>query len=165
MSTDIVHANEEKQKDVIKALYQSLVYPSASQIVFSGQKPPGVFAPVIKGRYCNAMKQLFIYNRITPVGEFDDYEGSFEYFFGLAGVGSPVLAVNFLNLTSQGNYASVRVDLLFNFTNLGVGLRNLTETGFFRFNQDQLIESYDLAILRLGDVRDRHSLCSYISGC
>jgi hypothetical protein len=89
--------------------------------------------------------------RVTPVGSFTGFDGVVEYFYGLAApTFIPVL--NFPTLIAEGNKVGVRVDLLFNGTNQP--LHNLTQTGFFTFNSNNLIVSFDLAILNLGAIID-----------
>jgi len=129
--------------NITRTLYQGLVYPNAHNIVDSGSYPAGIFSPNVSGR-------------IVPVGAFDDQEGTFEYFYGLAG-GSFIIDVAFIHLFAKGNLVAVRVDLLFNQTKVPVdaaaGIQNLTQEGFITFNRDGLIESYDLVILRLGQAQ------------
>lgn len=132
----------EAQKQVIRNLYNGLIYPTPLPII-QNMDVEGVFAPDVHGR-------------VTPVGDFDDFEGSIEYFYGLAASPSiRILEIVFIELESRGNKVNSRVDLLFNFTT-GRGLRNITQSGYFTFTEDGelLIQSYDLNILRLGEAID-----------
>jgi hypothetical protein len=52
-------------------------------------------------------------------------------------------------LLSTGNKVAVDVDILFNNTNAGT-MYNLTQMGFYIFNEQNLVESLDLVILNLG---------------
>src|SRR5690606_17549154 len=64
------NSREEAQMEVIKTLYNNLVYPLPGPIVHS-MDVEGIFTENVRGR-------------VTPAGDFDDIEGSIEYFFGLA---------------------------------------------------------------------------------
>ncbi|KAF4301440.1 hypothetical protein GTA08_BOTSDO10783 [Botryosphaeria dothidea] len=57
----------------IQSIYNLTVYPNNAQIIAQGGSavPPGLFDSQAKGR-------------ITPLGNFTDFEDSIEYFFGLA---------------------------------------------------------------------------------
>ncbi|EME40182.1 hypothetical protein DOTSEDRAFT_56437 [Dothistroma septosporum NZE10] len=57
----------------VRDIYDLTVYPNQIPILLGGGKavPPGLFAPDAKGR-------------VSPVGEFDNFEDSIEYFFALA---------------------------------------------------------------------------------
>jgi len=124
-------------------LYSQLIYPTPLMIVMNPNLTRGLFAENIRGR-------------ITPVGDFNDLEGTIEYFYALAAApGGSVESVSFVDLTSENYTVSFRVDILFNTTTIsGPQFYNLTETGFFFFNEDGLIRSYDLSILRLGKYGD-----------
>eukprot|EP01114_Cavostelium_apophysatum_P007875 TRINITY_DN20084_c0_g1_i1.p1 TRINITY_DN20084_c0_g1~~TRINITY_DN20084_c0_g1_i1.p1 ORF type:complete len:312 (-),score=49.25 TRINITY_DN20084_c0_g1_i1:53-988(-) len=131
------------QKAVITQLYSQLVYPMPLYIMQNPALSQVLFASNVRGR-------------ITPVGVFSDFEGTLEYFYALAAApGGSVESVKFIELFSSGDRVAVRVDILFNTTTVsGPQYYNLTETGFFRFNQAGLIETYDLSILRLGKFAD-----------
>jgi len=130
-------AYELANLNVTRTLYDGLLFPSAANIIAAGVYPAGIFNANASGR-------------ITPVGEFDDQIGSFEYFYGLASVVDMIQA-NFIKLFARDNEVSIRVDLLVNQSSVSVqGFQNVTQTGFITFDSDSRILSYDLAILRLG---------------
>jgi len=132
-------ANQDRvaqQKAVITEIYNDLIAPKPRQILSNNALVSHLFSPNVSGR-------------ITPVGHYDDIEGTIEYFYGLA---TNVIGVKIINLISEGNTAAVRVDILFNKSRGGVYIQqNLTQTGFFHFDSSGRVFMYDLTILRLGD--------------
>jgi len=128
---------ELKNINVTKTLYNGLLFPNAINIVKAGQYPSGIFGDNVAGR-------------ITPVGEFTDQEGTFEYFYGLAS-GVDMISATFPKLIARDNIVAFQVTLLINQSAIGAqGFQNLTQEGFITFDNNSLIVSYDLAILRLG---------------
>jgi len=126
----------DHQKSVVTQIYASLIAPKPKQILANNALVMNLFSPNVSGR-------------ITPVGHYDDFEGTIEYFYGLA---TNVIGFKIIDLISQDNTASVRVDILFNKSRGGVFfLQNLTQTGFFHFDSSGRVFLYDLTILRLGD--------------
>jgi len=144
-------AQATHQKAVVTQLYENLIFPMPLMIMQNPSLIQDLFSNNVSGR-------------ITPVGVFDDLEGTVEYFYALASnIGGKVQDVNIIDLTSEGSTVSIRVDILFNSTDVsGVHFFNLTETGFFHFDDEGRILEYDLSILRLGLVGDpittNHSL-------
>jgi hypothetical protein len=119
-------------------IYENLIFPTPFAIL-QNTALASQFAPSVRGR-------------VTPVGKFNDFNGVLEYFYALAiQPGSPVISVNFKALISTGDKVGVRVDILFN--NSG-SLRNLTQTGFYQFNSNNQVTTFDLAILNLGAAVD-----------
>jgi len=133
---------EKKNINVTKTLYEGLISPHALEIVEAGVYPPGIFSANASGR-------------ITPVGSFTDAIGSFEYFYGLASH-FIFIETTIVTLIAKANLVALRVDLTIDMTASGVGfgLLNLTQEGFITFDEDNLITSYDLVILRLGEAFD-----------
>jgi len=128
---------ELRNINITKTLYAGLIYPNALNIVTAGQYPAGIFADNAGGR-------------ITPVGEFTDQEGTFEYFYGLA-ANTDIVSATFPKLIARDNIVAFQVTLLIDHNQIGAeGLQNLTQEGFITFDDNSLIISYDLAILRLG---------------
>jgi len=124
--------------NVTKTLYDSLVFPTPALILAAEEYPAGIFTNVTSGR-------------ITPLGDFDDAVGSFEYFYGLAARGN-VSSVKIIYIIAKANTVAVRVDLLFDAGPTGLlNNENLTQIGFLTFDENNFITSYDLAILRLGE--------------
>jgi len=129
----------EIRKEKIRQLYEGL-RPPTPILVMTGQiDVQDIFAANVRGR-------------VTPVGSFESFEGVVEYFYGLAST-SIIPSVNFVTLVADGNKVSVRVDILFNGTETQP-THNLTETGYFVFNDENKIVSFDLAILNLGAIID-----------
>jgi len=130
-------AYEKQNINTTKLLYSGLLYPTAKNIVNAGVYPPGVFADNAAGR-------------IVPVGNFDDQEGSFEYFYGLAAA-VDIVSIDFVKIIARDNIVAFQANLLINQSSVSTqGLQNLTQEGFITFNNDSLIVLYDLVILRLG---------------
>src|SRR5262249_36555743 len=83
------------------------------------------------------------------VGHVQDEQAVNEYFFGLAATPtSRVTTVTFRSLAVSGDKVAVEVDV--HFEKLAGGGFTLRQTGFFTFNDDDLVSSFDLSILNLG---------------
>lgn len=132
-------ATQAFRQQQVMQIYQNLVYPTPFAIL-QNTALATQFAPTVRGR-------------VTPVGKFNDFNGVLEYFYALAiQPGNPVVAVDLKALISTGDKVGVRVDILFN--NSVTGLKNLTQTGFFQFNSNNQVFTFDLAILNLGAAVD-----------
>ncbi len=145
-------ATLKRRQDKIRKLYNDLIYPTPLAIISGQQSPDDLFEKsVIRGR-------------VTPVGQFSDFEGVVEYFYGLAGApGTRVENVTIKSLIAGDDKAAVQVDIFFCQLPAGgcdptqvIGPTSftLTQTGFFRFNGDDKIISFDLSILNLGAALD-----------
>lgn len=133
-------AKQALRIEKVKKVYQNLVYPLPIAII-AGQYPiTDLFASTVQGR-------------VSPLGSFDDFTAVEEYFYGL-GASSQIDYVVFKTLVASGDYVAIEVDLFFNYTLQGRPSHNLTQTGFYRFNSDDLIVSLDLDILNIGAVLD-----------
>jgi len=129
----------------VQQVYQRLVFPTALLIITGQQNVNDLFAPTAKGR-------------VSPVGSFDDFTSIEEYFYGLGAAGTHILSVNVKKLAVLGNEVAVWVDIFFdNATNGGTPAHNLTQTGFFTFDNNNLITSVDLDLLNLGWALDGDS--------
>jgi hypothetical protein len=101
---------------------------------------------------------------VTPLGEFPGFVVAEEYFYGLASAGDRVEFVNFTSLISSDDKVGVQVDIFFcrqasPCTDGPVGQKagygyTLTQTGFYTFNGNNKIISFDLSILNLGAAID-----------
>jgi len=131
------------QEGVVRQLYENLIYPMPLLIIETPALIQELFSPNISGR-------------ITPVGIFDDLEGTIEYFYALsASTGGKVQSIDVVDIITQGSTVASRVDILFNATDVtGPHYYNLTQTGFFHFDDEGRILEYDLTILRLGKYAD-----------
>jgi len=102
-----------------------------------------LFSPLAKGR-------------VDPVGQFNDYEGLIEYFYGFVWLPfSTVDSIHINKLFSQGNIVYVNVNIHFVQPDLQnpsnpPRLYNLTQSGTFTFDDNGLIISSDLIIHNLG---------------
>jgi hypothetical protein len=131
----------------IQELYGSLVAPMAQAIMTGQVSVSHIFDSTVKGR-------------VTPAGQFLEYQEVLEYFYGLAATPSSyVYYVDFKSLVASGEKVAVEVDIYFNGMNNPIAPRNfiLTETGFFTFNAANKVVSFDLAILNLGAAVDPRS--------
>jgi hypothetical protein len=126
---------------VVLDIYQGLLENGPTLVVTGQRDLSHIFAPNVKGR-------------VSPVGDFHDFEGVVEYFYGLiAAGGTKVPQVIFPYLyQAEGDRVAVRVDIMLNGTSRPP--YNLTETGWFKFNDQDLVEAFDLAILNIGAAID-----------
>jgi len=141
-------AKTDQQKASVQTIYQSLIYPAPFLIMTSliNHQPSfisSLFSPTAKGR-------------VDPVGNFGDYEGLIEYFYGFVWLPfSTVDSIHINKLISQGNIVYVSVNTHFvqpDFLNTSNAPRlyNLTQSGTFTFDSNGLIISSDLIIHNLG---------------
>jgi len=128
----------------VRQVYQRLLYPTPLLIITGQQNVNDLFAPDVKGR-------------VSPVGSFDDFTAVEEYFYGL-GASSQITQITVKKLTVTGNYVSIWVVIFFNGTATGQPSYNLTQTGFYTFDSNNLISSVDLDILNLGWALDGDTL-------
>jgi len=133
----------------VEQVYLRLIYPQPILIITGQQSVSDLFAPTAKGR-------------VSPVGSFDDFTSIEEYFYGL-GAASRITQITFKKLAVTGNYVSIWVVLYFNGTATGQPSYNLTQTGFYTFDSNNLIESVDLDILNLGWALDGDTLTNNAS--
>lgn len=131
----------ESYKAKVDQVYQYVVYP----------RNLGILTNQL------TLSNLFSNNtvaRISPVGQFDDFEGVIEYFYGLAVL--PQNSVyNVVNRYSvcEGNKVMVRYDLWFNQSGNPVSrvpYVNVTHFGRFNFDQNGLINQTDIVFPNLG---------------
>lgn len=121
----------------VTQVYTNLVYPLAPAILAGEVSVADIFGPNARGR-------------IDPLGTFDTYATLVEYFYVLAFTSTGrVISVDFVDLFGVGNEVFVRVNILFeNFD--GTGAYNLTQSGRYVFDENNLILSTDLIIHNLG---------------
>jgi len=133
----------------VNQVYQRLIYPTPLLIMSGQQNVFDLFDINVKGR-------------VSPVGSFDNFTAVEEYFYGL-GASSQITKITMQKLTVTGNYVSVWVIIFFDGTSTGQASYNLTQTGFFTFNSNNLISSVDLDILNLGWALDGDTLTNNAS--
>jgi hypothetical protein len=96
--------------------------------------------------------------RITPVGEFADFEGVLEYFYGLGTLPTNFIAsTNTRYTTCEDNLVQFRIDLLMNQSANPVSrvpFVNFTHFGRFEFDDDNLISKVDITFTNLGAAVD-----------
>lgn len=139
---------DEANKETIRRLWDSLIGDTPLQIVITGEVPD-VFAQDVRGR-------------VSPVGVYEDLAGTIEYVYGLGGAAvipmmNEVSEVNFIYLLADENTVSARVDLTYSdstFPEAPPRDYNLTMLGFFRFNDEGTVQSYDISALNLGRTLD-----------
>jgi hypothetical protein len=147
--------------DKVRELYNGLIFPANVGVLADPTSVEHIFQQgVVKGR-------------ISPAGTFGDFEGVLEYFYGL--VSSPLSrsdGIKIRSIVASGDKVAIEVDIHFCNapldnpalvamcdpdvpTNDGLGVNStFRETGFFTFNADDRIISFDLALLNLGLVAD-----------
>lgn len=149
---DAVAYTEEQKHNSLLISKVADVYDS-----LLGTTPGLIMNALIQGTP-SPMSDLFAVNatgRVDPVGEFSGFEGIVEYFYGSVWDGqTQVTKVTFKKLLAQGNYVASRVDLTFQSGAPFFIQYNLTQTGVFTFNSDNLVQSTELIIHNLGWVSD-----------
>jgi hypothetical protein len=121
----------------IERLYANLVFPIPILILNGRISVENIFDPAVRGR-------------VTPVGQFEHSEAVSEYFFALASTPlSRVTDTTFHSLVAGGDKVAVEVDVHFKGARDGPSF-TLRQTGFFTFNEEDRVTSFDLTILNLG---------------
>src|SRR5262245_53196202 len=121
----------------IKRLYSDLIFPIPILILSGKVSVADIFDSTVRGR-------------VTPVGQFEDFELVNEYFFALASTPlSRVSTITFQSLVAGGDKVAVEVDVQFKGT-VGTPDFKLRQTGFYTFNDEDRVVSFDLTILNLG---------------
>jgi len=129
---------------VVTQVYERLLYPTPIAIMEEGEAAVAdLFSPNVQGR-------------VSPVGSFSDFTSVQEYFYGL-GAASKITKVTIEKMAVLGNYVSIWVVLFFDNSAQGTPSYNLTQTGFFTFDNTNHIVSMDLDILNLGWALDGDS--------
>ena len=139
-SDDLKQHHVKERVDKVKDLYTKLIFPTPSLVLTGQVSTAHIFDPHVDGR-------------VTPIGHFHDPEGVNEYFFGLASTPtSRVVAVDFPSVVASGDKVAIEVDIHFDRPLLPPPTRFLTlrQTGFFTFNTNDRVISFDLTILNLG---------------
>jgi len=131
---------QELRRNKVQEIYTDLVAPTPIQILTGQKSIAHIFAPDVRGR-------------VTPLGKFIGFQGTLEYFYGLSAAQNIVSQVFIKSLVSTGDKVSVEVDIFFNYPPPQTP-QNLTQMGFYTFNSDNLVSSFDLVILNLGAAVD-----------
>lgn len=148
-------AKQKLRKAVVTGLYEELIYPAPKAVLADPNNANDIFEPsVIKGR-------------VTPAGEYDDFEGAVEYFYGLALTPqSRVDGIKIRSIVASDTQVAVEVDLHFcqapyagcdtNIPHEGNN-KTIRQTGFYTFNGYNKVISFDLTILNLGKYADAYT--------
>lgn len=132
-----VNRREQARTRKVQRLYRNLIFPIPTLILAGTISVENIFAPDVHGR-------------VTPVGQLHDPEAVNEYFFGLASTPmSRVSQVTFQSLVASGDLVAVEVDIQFRGSGETRDFK-LRQTGFFTFNEEDRVKSFDLTILNLG---------------
>lgn len=139
-------SNCQIQMEKVARLYQSIIFPTPTAIVQNTSLVADLFDPAVK-------------TRISPLGEFPGFQGTLEYFYGLASFfTAQVQSVNIKTMTCTGNMVASATDLLFYTLDTDLPnypYYNLTQFAFFSFDPDtHLITAIDADILNLGAAED-----------
>jgi len=141
---DLKQRHAKERADKILELYDDLIAPTPTLILTGQRSVADIFDVTAMGR-------------VTPAGEFHDHEAVNEYFFGLATTPtSHVTSTTMQSLAVSGDKVAVEVDI--HFVRNDTTSFTLRQTGFFTFNDQDLVTSFDLAILNLGAAVNPHSV-------
>jgi len=157
---------EDYISGVVRQLYESLVWPT----------PALMMQQMITNKTTGGMWDLVddnAFGRVDPAGEFTTKDGILEYFYGEVYLGPSQIEKIWINkLFAHGNIVAVTVDMQFNWFSTfpnGTLLRvwNLTQSGFFTFNDNNQILSMDIVIHNVGWAQgppniDLPTLCTII---
>ncbi|KAF7309266.1 Secreted protein [Mycena indigotica] len=135
-----------RNKNTIQTIYNLTIYPANAVIITQGAAavPPGLFATNATGR-------------VAPVGEFDGFQDSIEYFWGLAplpNTGGVIVSATLQEFTSGcPEVAASTVYLRINSVNddgSDAGfLTTLKQTAFWNFDSTGAVQRYDAFIPNL----------------
>ncbi|KAI9139459.1 hypothetical protein BKA69DRAFT_1126538 [Paraphysoderma sedebokerense] len=130
--------NFETHYNAVENIYHGIIYPNNIQIMRSGAIPPNTFAEVSHGR-------------VNPLGDFKTTRGTLEYFYGLSpAAGNRRITNTYIkSFVSSCDVAASQVDIEFTYwaTNKTI---NVTQQGFWRFDENNHVTEYDLDLLNVG---------------
>src|SRR5215471_17674841 len=130
---DLKQRHAKERADKIVELYDDLVAPTPTLILTGQRSVANIFDVTAMGR-------------VAPVGEFHDHAAVNEYFFALATTpNTTVVSTTMQSLTVSGDKVAVEVDI--KFVRSDASTFTLRQTGFFTFNDNDLVTSFDLSIL------------------
>lgn len=143
---------QDKRQATVIGLYKDLIYPG----------PKAVLADISNASHI--FEQAVVKGRVTPAGHYDDFEGAVEYFYGLALTPqSRVDDIKVRSIVASGDKVAVEIDLHFcsaPYTGCDPNIptsansNTLRQTGFYTFNANDKVISFDLTILNLGKSSD-----------
>lgn len=141
-------AKQQRRMDTVVGLYEDLIYPGPKAVLSDHTNADHIF------------EQSVIKGRVTPAGYYSDFEGAIEYFYGLALTPqSRVDDIKVRSITASGDAVAIEVDLHFCQAPFAAcdpevpddaSNNTLRQIGFYTFNANDKVISFDLAILSLG---------------
>ncbi len=145
----------ETRKNKVAEIYKGLIYPNPKAVLADHSIVNHIFEEsVVKGR-------------VNPAGAYGDFEAAIEYFYALAYTGASMVdSVEVLSLVASGDKVAVEVDIHFcnapyNACNPAVKVdasnTTLRQTGFYTFNANDKVISFDLTIPNLGKAHNRQT--------
>jgi hypothetical protein len=165
------YARAQIQRTVSQTLYESIIWPTSSNIA----------GELEKDNY-TVVESLILENvtgRINPLGKFDNYKSTGEYFFALAGPlpgqsttgKSRVTNIWFTQpITCWANSCWLRAIIGFSRFSDDVNSSNFTHMTVFNFDRSNRICSYEanfLGLERTGNLPENNTIrqASYLSTC
>jgi len=148
--TEAREKRSEIQKQIVVDLYHSIIWPNSAQ-----------FAVAIENGNYSVVERLLtadVQGRISPLGRFDTYVATGEYFFGLAGPlpGTPTAGRNRVTtilfdkpIFCTQNSCSWRMVATLKDFNTNLSISNYTHIGYANFNSRNQICSYEITFLGL----------------
>jgi len=146
--TEARDKRSELQKNKIVTLYDSIIWPNSAQ-----------FATAIEQGNYSVVENLMtadVQGRISPLGRFDTYVSTGEYFFGLAGPlpGTPTAGRNRVTtilfdkpIFCTENSCSWHMVASLKDFNTNLSISNYTHLGYANFNSKNQICSYEVTFL------------------
>lgn len=141
----------EARKNVVRELYFGLIHPAPIPVLTGIKSVENIFQKgVVQGR-------------VAPLGAYTDFNSAYEYFYALGETALTHIAkIDFRSLIAGDDKVGVEVDLHvcrypFQLCDLKTGenMFILKETGFFTFNEENRIISFDLVIPNLNAAMDQ----------
>jgi hypothetical protein len=148
-------ATLDQRKQKVAEIYNGLIYPNSKAVLADHSSVSHIFeASVVRGR-------------VSPAGAYEDFEAAIEYFYALAYTGASMVdSVEILSSVASGDKVAVEVDIHFcnapfNACNPAVKVdasnTTLRQTGFYTFNANDKVISFDLIIPNLGKAHNRQT--------
>lgn len=145
-------ATQERRREVVRQLYRGLIYPMPLAILGNSASVEDIF------------QRDHVRGRVTPLGTYAGFESAIEYFYGLSGApGGRVENVTIRSLVASNDKVAVTVHILLCMLPGGgcdtsqpvtAASTTLVQTGFFQFNGEDRIITFDLALQNLGAALD-----------
>lgn len=129
----------EKLKQIVKQIYDSLIFPIPALIISGNISIDHIFSPNAKGR-------------VDPLGTYDSKKTLVEYFYGLAITPTTrCIGHNIKYLEGVDNKVFIRIDITFEEIDVTPSnAYNLTQTGRYLFDDQDRVVSTELIIHNIG---------------